>query len=116
MAKLEILHLPTRKKIIPLVMAIANSIIKELRFVEIINETVSWSKGYWNASPGTLAKMLIMSTFTDIRIPLNHLDDRLESIDVNFFLEADEKYADVNSYNVGEALLLRKSTVRQCGL
>jgi len=104
MAKLKILNRPTRKKIIPLVMAIANSIVKELRFVEIINETVNWSKGHWNASPGTLAKMLIMSTFTDIRIPLSHLDDRLESIDVDFFLGSDDKNANVTSYNVGEAL------------
>jgi len=40
MAELEIKHSHTRKKIIPLVMAIANTMIKELRFVEIINETV----------------------------------------------------------------------------
>jgi len=104
MAKLEIKNLPTRKKIVPLVMAVANSIMKELRFVEIINEAVTWSKGYWNASPGTLAKFLVLSTFTDIRIPLTHLDDRLETIDADFFLSADDKYADVNSYNVGEAL------------
>ena len=104
MATLEIKDLPTRKKIIPLVLAIANSMIKKLGFVETINKTVTWNRAHWNISPGGLAKILVLSTFTDIRIPLTHLEDRLENIDVGYFLEAGDKSDFVNSSNVGEAL------------
>lgn len=48
--------------------------------------------------------MLVMSTFTDIRIPLTHLEDRLENIDLEYFLEPEDKPSFVNSSNVGEAL------------
>ena len=41
MVQLTVSSMPTRKKIIPLVMAIANTIIKKLRFVEMINEEVA---------------------------------------------------------------------------
>ena len=75
MAKLVINELSTRKKILPLIMALANRIVKELRFVEIINESVTWDKSHWNITPGGLAKMLVMSTFTDIRVPLSHLEE-----------------------------------------
>jgi hypothetical protein len=75
MKKLKVSSKPTRKKIIPMVMGIANTIIKELRFVEIINETVHWDRAHWNISPGGLAKMLALGTLTNIRIPLTHLED-----------------------------------------
>ncbi|MDR1580036.1 MAG: DUF4277 domain-containing protein, partial [Synergistaceae bacterium] len=55
-------------------------------------------------SPGGLAKMLVLGTLTDIRIPLTHLEDRLEGIDTEFFLEDSDKSAFVNESNVGEAL------------
>jgi len=103
-AKLEINKWPKRKKIIPLVLAVANTMIKELSFVEMINNAVSWNRSHWNISPGGLAKVLVMSTFTDIRIPLTHLEDRLENIDVEYFLDSDDKSTFVNSSNVGEAL------------
>ncbi|MDE7415721.1 MAG: hypothetical protein K2N44_05290 [Lachnospiraceae bacterium] len=52
----------------------------------------------------TLAQLLILSTFTDIRIPLTHLEDRFEGIDVGFFLSSASKSAAVNSFNAGRAL------------
>jgi len=104
MAKVKITGVPIRKKIIPIVMAVANGIIKQLRLVERINEIVSWDRNHWNISPGGLAKMLVMATFTDIRIPLTHLEDRLESIDVEYFLDPEDKSSFVNESNVGEAL------------
>jgi len=104
MAQLTVSSMPTRKKIIPLVMAIANTIIKTLRFVEIINEAVKWNRSHWNISPGSLCKMLVLGTLTDIRIPLTHIEDRLEGIDTEFFLEPDDKSSYVNESNVGEAL------------
>ena len=85
-------------------MAIANTIIKELGFVEMINERVKWDRAHWNISPGGLAKMLVMSTFSDIRVPMTHLEDRLEGIDTEFFLAPEDKSNYVNESNVGEAL------------
>jgi transposase len=104
MKKLKVSSMATRKKIIPMIMAIANTIIKKLRFVEIINETVHWDRAHWNISPGGLAKMLVLGTLTDIRIPLTHLEERLEDIDTEFFLEDSDKSTFVNESNVGEAL------------
>ena len=105
MAELEIRDC-SKKKIIPLVMAIADTIITELRFVEIINEATKWDRAHWNISPGGLAKMLVLSTFTGIRIPLTHLEDRLEAIDIAFFLDPLDKSSYVDEFNVGEALEL----------
>ena len=70
MAKVEVSTRPKRCMRLPLVMAIADKVIRELRFVEVINESVSWDRSHWNISPGGLAKMLVLSTFTDIRVPL----------------------------------------------
>jgi len=70
----------------------------------MINEAVEWSRSHWNISPGGLAKILILSTFTDIRIPLTHLEERLENIDIEYFLDSADKSSYVNSSNVGEAL------------
>lgn len=46
----------------------------------------------------------VLSTFTDIRIPLIHLEYRFEGIDVSFFLGSASKSATVNSFNAGRAL------------
>jgi len=104
MSKLTITEMGTRKKIIPLVMAIANMIIEKLGLVKKINEAVQWDRAHWNISPGGLLKVFILSTFTDIRVPLSHLEERMEGIDVENFLEAEDKSSFVNESNVGEAL------------
>jgi transposase len=85
-------------------MTIAHSFIKELRITERINEELDWDKRHWLISPGGLLKMFLLSTFTDIRVPLVHLDDRLERIDTRHFLGCGEKSVFINSYNVGEAM------------
>ena len=104
MSKITINEMGTRKKIIPLVMAIANMIIDKLGFVKKINEMVKWDRTHWNISPGGLLKVFILSTFTDMRVPLSHLEERMEGIDVEIFLEADDKSSFVNESNVGESL------------
>jgi len=48
-------------------MAVANKIIEELDFVNQINQATTWERAHWNISPGNLAKMLVMGTFTDMR-------------------------------------------------
>lgn len=104
MAKVEVKTMIEQKKILPLVMTLANSIIKQLGLVEKINESVEWDKAHWGVSPGDLAKILILSTFFDVRIALIHLERRFDGIDLSFFLSKDSKSSDVNSFNAGRAL------------
>ena len=104
MAKLQMKSGFTRRLKLPLILTLAHSVMKQLGVVEYINENVSWDPAHWEMSPGDLAQLLILSTFTDIRIPLTHLEDRFEGIDVGFFLCSASKSATVNSFNAGRAL------------
>lgn len=118
-----------RKKILPLVLALAHSILKEMGMVSLINRMVQWNPDHWEMTPGDLATLMILSTFTDIRTPLTHLADRFEGIDVGFFLSASSKSGSVNSFNAGRALerigqadsdqiyeILALSAIRQAGI
>lgn len=93
-----------RKKILPLVLTLANSIMNKLGFAELINQTVSWDPDHWEVTPGDLAKIVTLSTFLDIRTPLTHLEDRFEGIDLDFFISKHSKSTYVNSFNAGRAL------------
>lgn len=104
MAKLRMESMFTRKKVLPLVMTLGNSIIKKLKLVERINEAVEWDEAHWSVSPGDLAKVLVLTTLLRMRVPLTHLEDLLEGIDTSFFIEGTDKPASVNSFNVGRAL------------
>lgn len=104
MAQLQMKSGFTRKLKLPLILTLAHSVMKQLGLVEYINENVSWDPSHWEMSPGDLAQLLVLSTFTDIRIPLTHLEDRFDGIDVGFFLSSASKSATVNSFNAGRAL------------
>lgn len=78
--------------------------MEELGFAQKINETVEWEESHWNISPGHLAKMLVLSTFVDLRMTLTHLDDRFENVDISYFVGDDAKSDWVNSSNAGRAL------------
>ena len=89
---------------ISLVMAIANSMLKEMNIKEKLNEQIEWDKSHWGISPGGLLQALILSTFTDMRIPLTHLEDRLYGIDISHLIGEDADVRAINSFNVGRAL------------
>jgi transposase len=94
-----------KTKTISLVMAIANQIIDELGFVETINKNAAeWDESHWRLSPGHLVKALVLTTFTDMRSPLTHLQDRLESLDLEYLIGWKALYNDINAFNVGRAL------------
>jgi transposase len=93
-----------RKKIIPLVMALGNMLINKTGLVELINKRVEWDPSQWRISPGNLIKALVLSTFTDIRIPLTRLSDRLAGLDLGYLLGYEAETSGVNSFNVGRAL------------
>lgn len=72
--------------------------------VGLINRTVQWDPDHWEVSPGDLAKLIVLSTFFDIRTPLPHLTERFEGIDLEFFMDPQSKSCGVNSFNAGWAL------------
>lgn len=104
MAKLQMKSGFTRRLRLPLVLTLAHSVMKQLGLAEYVNQNVSWDPDHWEVSPGDLAQLLVLSTFTDIRIPLTHLEDRFEGIDISFFLGSASKSTTVNSFNAGRAL------------
>ena len=99
----EIMNI-TYTKTITLMMALANKIINELNFVETINSNVTWDNSHWGISPGQLAKALVLSTFTDMRIPLTHIQDRLSDVDLRYLIGQEAMEHDINAFNVGRAL------------
>jgi len=92
------------RKIITVVMAIANKMMKELRFEERINEVVDWDKDHWAISPGGLAKAVVLSTLTEMRTPLTHIQERLRPYDLSYLISHKADNHDINSFNVGRAL------------
>jgi len=92
------------RKIISVVMGIANKIMNELSFKERINAQVEWDKDHWGMSPGSLAKGLVLSTLTDMRTPLTHINERLRPYDLRYLIGDEADYHDINSFNVGRAL------------
>ena len=93
-----------KRKTISLVMGLANKIINELGFVETINESADWDKSHWGISPGQLAKALVLATFTDMRVPLTHLQERLIGYDLTHLIGYEAGEHDINAFNVGRAL------------
>ena len=94
----------TPKKIITVVMALANKMMNKLRFKERINEKVEWDKDHWGISPGGLAKAVVLSTLTEIRTPLTHIQERLRPYDLSYLIGEEAENNDINSFNVGRAL------------
>ena len=92
------------RKIITVVMALANKMMNELRFKERINEQVNWDKDHWGISPGGLAKALVLSTLLDMRTPLTHIQERLRPYDLSYLIGYEAECHDINSFNVGRAL------------
>ena len=94
-----------KTKVISLVMAVANQVINELGFVETINENAGkWDEEHWGLSPGQLAKALLLTTFTDMRSPLTHLQDRLAGLDLEYLIGREAITNSINAFNVGRAL------------
>lgn len=104
MIKVEEKYDLTKKKTITLVMALANKIMKELNFTENINKNVKWDKEHWGISPGGLAKAVVLATFTDIRVPLTHLQERLSGMDLAYLIGEEAENHDINAFNAGRAL------------
>jgi len=91
-------------KAISLVVALANKIIDELDFEEVINKNITWDRDHWGISPGKLAKTLVLSTFTDMRIPLTHIQDRLSEMDLRYLIGEEAMEHNINAFNMGRAL------------
>lgn len=104
MKKVNMEGVKEKKKKMPLVMALGSKIINDLGLVEKINEIVKWDKERRNVSPGGLAKVLVLSTFLDIRAPLSNVQTRFTNIDVGCLIGEEIESKDINAFNLGRAL------------
>lgn len=93
-----------KPKAITVVVAVGNLILEELNFVDKINAKVNYSEDHCNLSLGQRAKAFILATFTDMRIPLTHIQDRTADMDLEYLLRADYDKCDINAFNMGRAL------------
>jgi len=93
-----------KTKTISLVKAVANRILEEINFVKTIDEHTEYSEEQCNLSPGQRAKALVLATMTDIRVPLTHLQDRTEDMDLEYLLGARYDKCGINAFNMGRAL------------
>ena len=93
-----------KRKTITLVTALANKILNELDFTNTINRNVTWDENQWNENPGNLAKTLVLTTFSDFRIPLTHLQDRTQEMDLDYLLGKGNVPHNINAFNMGRAL------------
>ncbi|MDW7657290.1 MAG: IS1634 family transposase [Bacillota bacterium] len=89
---------------IPLIIALANHILTEIRFVERIDEGVSWDRSQWKVSPGMLAKAMVLATFSDMRAPLVHVGSRFNGMDTDYLFGEGIRSEDINEYNLGQML------------
>ena len=93
-----------RRISLPLIMAIANHILKEIGFVEQLNARLSWDRSQWQLSPGMLAKAMVLATFTDMRAPLVHVSARFTGLDTEYLFGDGVNSNDINEYNLGQML------------
>lgn len=93
-----------RKPTIPFIIALVNSILTNVRFVDFIDESVDWDQSQWKVSPGNLAKALVLSTFFDVRAPLCRVSDNFRDIDTEFLFGEGVTWEHLNEYALAEAL------------
>lgn len=89
---------------IPLIIAIANKILKDINFVEEIDEKVDWDKSKSLLSPGILGKAFILSTFFEIRAPLVRISERFREIDTEYLFGEGVTKEYLSSFNLGRML------------
>ena len=93
-----------KTKTISLVIAVANRVLNELDFVKTIDENTTFSEEHCHLSPGQRAKAFVLATMTDIRVPLTHLRERTEEMDLEYLLGTDYNKCGINAFNMGRAL------------
>ena len=104
MAKIKEVFKKTEEIKIPLIIAIANTILKRIQFVEQIDKLVPWDEPRVKVSPGMLAKALILSTLFELRAPLSHISKRFRTLDTEYLFGEGVTYEQINSYNIGRML------------
>ena len=89
-----------QSKTISLVIALANKIMNELNFAETINKQVKWDKEQWHETPGDLAKVLVLTAFTDMRVPLTHIQERTQGMDLDFLLGKNNPSRRIDEFSI----------------
>lgn len=68
--------------ITPLSLVVASRYLDKIGFTKMIDEHVLWDKSQCNLSPGMLAKSVVLSTFTQKRSPLYHINQSFAGMDL----------------------------------
>ena len=100
----ERIVIESEKRRIPIVLALANKILEDINFVDMINDTVKWDEKQCKVTPGHLAKAVVLSTFFDMRASLSMIKERFSKTDTEFFFGEDIQKEDLNDYAVARAL------------
>lgn len=85
-----------KNKNTPINVLLANRFLKEINFVDWINERVTWDSKQCKVSPGQLAKSIVLSTFTQIRQPLSRIGTHFETMDTELLFEKGVTPSDLN--------------------
>jgi len=104
MTKIKEIFKRTEEIRIPLIIAIANTILKKIQFVEQINKLITWDEPRVNISPGMFAKALILSTLFELRAPLSHISKRFRTLDTEYLFGKGVTFEQINSYSIGRML------------
>ncbi|MCL2323780.1 MAG: IS1634 family transposase [Oscillospiraceae bacterium] len=89
---------------IPIIIALVNTILKKIQFVEQLDKLIPWDEPRTNLSPGMLAKALVLSTLFELRAPLSHISERFRTLDTEYLFGKDVTYEQINSFNIGRML------------
>lgn len=82
---------PSPTQITPLIALVVRSVLDQIGFVDLVNETVSWDPNQCSISPGNRALALVLLPFlsTKQRVALVHVSQQLEDIDTELIFGSD---------------------------
>lgn len=92
-------------KKVPFFTALANKMLEQIGFTDLIDESVKWDKNQCNVSPGNLLKSFVLSTFmSGIRSPLSNVQERYEGIDTEILFGEGVLQEHLNDDAIGRSL------------
>ena len=97
-------HADTPKKI-PFMVALADKMLGEIGFVDLMDESVEWDKKQCHVSPGNHLKAIILSTFmSGLRSPLCNIGEKYETMDTEYLFGENVEPEHLNDHAIGRSL------------
>jgi len=97
-------HADTPKKI-PFMLALADKMLGEIGFVDLMDESVEWDKKQCHVSPGNHLKAIILSTFmSGLRSPLCNIGEKYETMDTEYLFGENVEPEHLNDHAIGRSL------------